>query len=634
MVSRTKVGVAALLLSTATAFGQVVAPNNKLTISWSGGGIKSASTTLREGAPRDRIVPTFSPLPDEHSIGLVGLDGGVRTDPDSILDYTGGNEGPAVAFFFGPRFARIGTFPVVRRGSSAWSLNSTVPAFDFTSLPLVAPCVEFTGKLTITELQTEQLPGRLHVMKLAATITGNCSSKGPQLKVVMNADEPSLGGTLFETPATDPPVATAEFPRSGTLSLTLTAENGSSLGGVIPGRTYRFSGNDGPWETYLRDPLTESGSLVDWGGAPPNHLEISIDLRNSKETNNPLFSISFKQLHDEGLQTGSFAFDDDVNGFPHMHLQLNLDFCAGGVTSSYTVEEFSYDCEFSTGGLPGILGAADKTVHVVPHLRTFRITFKTKCGNEKGGFRGTLIVNDNPGFDCAFPPTTGGGGTGGDTGGDTGGGTGGDSGGSTGGTPTTPSNGPTVVIPDSARSGIQLNNQQSTTIDLTTAIPSGFNADVELAAFSEPEGLAVSLSKSAIAAPGSGTSVLTIAAGADTRPQDYRVIISATGNGVTTYNIINVSVFCDPPVILGIDQPRHVTINSGASTTLEVKTNGSGPTIYQWYAGQSGATQTPIPGATNQTFNTGALTSTTDYWVRATNPCGSVDSNTATVTVH
>jgi hypothetical protein len=42
----------------------------------------------------------------------------------------------------------------------------------------------------------------------------------------------------------------------------------------------------------------------------------------------------------------------------------------------------------------------------------------------------------------------------------------------------------------------------------------------------------------------------------------------------------------------------------------------------------------PIAGATGRTFTTPALNWSSDYWVRVTNACGSVDSNTANITVH
>ena len=41
-----------------------------------------------------------------------------------------------------------------------------------------------------------------------------------------------------------------------------------------------------------------------------------------------------------------------------------------------------------------------------------------------------------------------------------------------------------------------------------------------------------------------------------------------------------------------------------------------------------------FPGATGRTFSTPELNATSAYWVRVSNACGTVDSNTATVTVH
>ena len=85
-----------------------------------------------------------------------------------------------------------------------------------------------------------------------------------------------------------------------------------------------------------------------------------------------------------------------------------------------------------------------------------------------------------------------------------------------------------------------------------------------------------------------------------------------------------------PPGITS--HPQSTTINSGATANLSVSANGTGLT-YQWYRGNSGNTSNPINGATSSSFTTPALTQTTSYWVRVTNAGGSVDSNTATVSV-
>src|SRR5205807_2412018 len=190
-------------------------------------------------------------------------------------------------------------------------------------------------------------------------------------------------------------------------------------------------------------------------------------------------------------------------------------------------------------------------------------------------------------------PSGGGGGTSGGSGGTSGGGGGGTSGGggTTGGDlppapPAPPAGAPNVgVASDVFSSGVVLGNLQSAKVDLTTSTSSSNVGAVELAAFSEPEGLIVSVSPSAIASPGNGSAVLNIAADANTRPQDYRVLISATTNGLTSFSSVRVSVLCDPPVILGIDEPQNLTINHGSAATLEAKPTGSGPFLYQWYAG-------------------------------------------------
>jgi hypothetical protein len=88
---------------------------------------------------------------------------------------------------------------------------------------------------------------------------------------------------------------------------------------------------------------------------------------------------------------------------------------------------------------------------------------------------------------------------------------------------------------------------------------------------------------------------------------------------------------CTPPAITG--QPTSRTITRGASTTLTVTATGTAPVSYQWYTGTSGNTANPIAGATSSSL-TVSPSSTTTYWVRVSNSCGTVNSATATVTVN
>lgn len=79
-------------------------------------------------------------------------------------------------------------------------------------------------------------------------------------------------------------------------------------------------------------------------------------------------------------------------------------------------------------------------------------------------------------------------------------------------------------------------------------------------------------------------------------------------------------------------QPASQTIASGKTATLTVVASGTS-LVYQWYQGASGTTIRLINGATNSSYTTPPLNSTTSYWVRVSNSAGQVDSNTATITV-
>jgi formylglycine-generating enzyme required for sulfatase activity len=85
------------------------------------------------------------------------------------------------------------------------------------------------------------------------------------------------------------------------------------------------------------------------------------------------------------------------------------------------------------------------------------------------------------------------------------------------------------------------------------------------------------------------------------------------------------SISNPPPATTGIEE--------GESVTFTVDSQGEGLT-YQWYLGQSGDDSQAIQDATSQTYNTGALTEDTSYWVKVTNLAGSINSETVAVTIN
>ncbi|HEX3583702.1 MAG TPA: hypothetical protein VH087_18185, partial [Thermoanaerobaculia bacterium] len=87
------------------------------------------------------------------------------------------------------------------------------------------------------------------------------------------------------------------------------------------------------------------------------------------------------------------------------------------------------------------------------------------------------------------------------------------------------------------------------------------------------------------------------------------------------------------PAAIGT-QPTGSTINQGSQATLSVTATGTSPFTYQWYAGNSGDTSSPVGGGTTASIQV-SPSSTTSYWVKVTNSCNATgaNSNAATVTV-
>lgn len=70
----------------------------------------------------------------------------------------------------------------------------------------------------------------------------------------------------------------------------------------------------------------------------------------------------------------------------------------------------------------------------------------------------------------------------------------------------------------------------------------------------------------------------------------------------------------------------------GTTVTLTVTASGVEPLSYQWYAGTSGDTASPVEGATGSSFTTGELSQAENYWVRVSNDHDTIDSETIALT--
>lgn len=86
---------------------------------------------------------------------------------------------------------------------------------------------------------------------------------------------------------------------------------------------------------------------------------------------------------------------------------------------------------------------------------------------------------------------------------------------------------------------------------------------------------------------------------------------------------------CVAPVVTAHPQPK--TINKDEEVTLTAGATGT-DLLYQWYVGGKGNTGTPVPNGTTNEIKVKPDTST-HYWVRVRNSCGTADSDAALVTV-
>jgi hypothetical protein len=192
--------------------------------------------------------------------------------------------------------------------------------------------------------------------------------------------------------------------------------------------------------------------------------------------------------------------------------------------------------------------------------------------------------------------------------------------------------GPTLtIVPDAP--AFSMGNSQTIKVPVHVFTASTVASDIAINAGGLPDDVRLSIAPAVLGAASDGKATITITTSAATIPATYPVYLIATSGDQTASNTFLLDVFCDPPFILGLDQPKSSTVTSGRPALLSVKASGSGPLTYQWYTGASGLSNFPLAGGTSANFTTSALNDTTSYWVRVTSPCGSVDSQTATVNV-
>jgi hypothetical protein len=176
---------------------------------------------------------------------------------------------------------------------------------------------------------------------------------------------------------------------------------------------------------------------------------------------------------------------------------------------------------------------------------------------------------------------------------------------------------------------------------------SGYNTVLSIWQASNSSLIELGCNDNSMATEQSDTSQVTVPV---TKDIDYYVDISGV-NGETGNLVFQVDESPGRDFnILRQPQNQSIASNQTATLTIELSDLEGQPIIdggtvqnqwevfvalpinYQWYQGQSGDISTPI-GTNSYIFTTPPLTATSAYWVRITNPTGSVDSEMAKVIV-
>jgi hypothetical protein len=179
-----------------------------------------------------------------------------------------------------------------------------------------------------------------------------------------------------------------------------------------------------------------------------------------------------------------------------------------------------------------------------------------------------------------------------------------------------------------------LERGQSTGFHLTSTPVSGFNGDVNVSIGGLPQGITVSRQSATFPAPGSGSVDFEVTATPSSPRGTFGLTvvgISPDGTSALAGSTVTVTGICNAPILSSSSSAAPVA--AGAKALLSIRPGGTPPFAYQWFKGFAPSAVFPIAGATNSDYETGPLTSQSQFWVRVTNECGSRDSSTITVDV-
>ena len=162
----------------------------------------------------------------------------------------------------------------------------------------------------------------------------------------------------------------------------------------------------------------------------------------------------------------------------------------------------------------------------------------------------------------------------------------------------------TVVAPpnfaiSASPASLSIGQGKQSTSTITTTISGGFNSAIGLSATGVPSGTTVIFSPPTIAAPGAGSSTMTIMVGTATALGTYHLTVTGNGGSIQRTTTVTLTVTSGGLADFGISaSPSSLSVAQGKQGTSTITT-----TIGGGYNGKVNLSASGVPSGTSVTFN-------------------------------
>jgi len=200
---------------------------------------------------------------------------------------------------------------------------------------------------------------------------------------------------------------------------------------------------------------------------------------------------------------------------------------------------------------------------------------------------------------------------------------------------------PTSTTPNftisASPSSLTVTQGSSGTSTVSTSVSGGFDAAITLSASGQPTGVTVGFGTNPIAAPGSGSSVVTFTVASTTTTGTYAITITGTGDSITQTTVVELTVSAPVTGSFTLSaSPTSLTVDRSSSTTTTITVhdaNGFTGAVTLAASGMgSGVTATfgtnPTTSTSVVTFKASSSATTGTYTITFEGTSGTLSSST------